>query len=505
LVNNLANNGFSSSSESVQQLDLTSAVIGASFAALPASSISSSSVLDLTTLEGQPDSVAVIQNLYENVTLEDGATVLESLGPSSLSVYDNGAQRPGTLGPGSFNCVSLQPGPTAQSLYCASSNNFSQLTANSGGVSLLSSVALPAGNGSFTGMVFSAGKVFTTTGLVIDVKAGQVVGTMPAQGPVAVDGDRVYWLDPSVSTYPGVTSSTQSTVAVRSFDASTLQSIDVRLVNVTKNDVTRIVASGEGRVAFRAGKQIYVVNPSISSSQAASISLIAPVDSSVPVVQAGSWISIYGQNLANATEVWNNDFPTSLGGVTVTVDKRPAYLFYVSPAQINVQVPDDSTLGLVTVVVNTPNGSVTSTVLLSSYSPALSLFDQKYVAGVIPTPNGSGAYGGGTYDLVGPVGQFSFQTRPVKVGEAIELFGFGFGPTSPAVPAGQAFVGSAPTDYQVPVTIGGVPATVLYSGLTEAGLYQLNVVVPKVDSGDQLVQATVNGNAVTPAAYVTVQ
>src|ERR1019366_6072554 len=70
---------------------------------------------------------------------------------------------------------------------------------------------------------------------------------------------------------------------------------------------------------------------------------IVPVYSSTPIIQPGSWASIYGIDLASATTLWNNDFPTSLGGTSVTIDNKPAYLWVVSPTQINLQVPDDST------------------------------------------------------------------------------------------------------------------------------------------------------------------
>src|ERR1019366_10304018 len=103
-----------------------------------------------------------------------------------------------------------------------------------------------------------------------------------------------------------------------------------------------------------------------------------------------------------------------------------------------------------------------------------------------------------TYDLIGPTNTFSFNTRPVKPGETLTVFGVGFGPTTPAVPAGKAFSGSAPTSNPVTITIGGVKANVSYSGITQAGLYQINVTVPNAASGDQPVQATVNG-VQTPA------
>ena len=232
---------------------------------------------------------------------------------------------------------------------------------------------------------------------------------------------------------------------------------------------------------------------------------IVPLDSSVPVIQPGSWISIYGTYLASAPATWNGDFPTTLGNTSVTVNGRPAYLWYVSPDQINAQAPDDSSVGpFFEVTVKTSNGTSTSRVTLSQFGPSLSLFDSRYVAAEILTPDGSGAYGGGTYDLAGPPGLFDFKTRAVKAGETLVLYGVGFGPTTPVVSAGMLFSGSAPTTNPVTVTVGGQPAEVLFSGIVAAGLYQINLVVPALPVGDQTIQASVGGvNA--PLAQVAVQ
>lgn len=225
------------------------------------------------------------------------------------------------------------------------------------------------------------------------------------------------------------------------------------------------------------------------------------------MIQPGSWVSIYGTNLANGTSIWNGDFPISVGGVSVTIDSKPAYLWLVSPTQINLQVPDDTTTGMVSVVVTTPSGTAASTVTLAQYGPSFSLLgDGKHVAGEIATPDGTGAYGGGTYDLVGPTGAFSFNTRPVKAGETLVLYGVGFGPTTPQVPAGKAFSGAAPTSAPVAITVGGVAANVAFSGITEAGLYQFNLTVPaNTGSGDQALQAVVNGVKTPAGPVVTVQ
>jgi uncharacterized protein (TIGR03437 family) len=232
-----------------------------------------------------------------------------------------------------------------------------------------------------------------------------------------------------------------------------------------------------------------------------------PNDGAVSAIQSGSWISIFGSDLASATALWNGDFPQSLGGTSVTIDNKSAYLWFVSPEQINLQVPNDAATGVVGVVVTTASGSASSTVTLATYAPSFSLLgDGKHVAGEIATPDGSGAYGGGTYDLVGPSNALSFNARPVKAGETLILYGVGFGPTTPVVPVGQPFSGAARTNNPVTVTIGGVSDPVTFVGISEAGLYQLNLTVPaNTGSGDLALQATVNGIQTPPGPVVTVQ
>jgi uncharacterized protein (TIGR03437 family) len=234
---------------------------------------------------------------------------------------------------------------------------------------------------------------------------------------------------------------------------------------------------------------------------------VVPIFSSVPVIQPGSWVSIYGTNLATGTFTWNGDFPISLGGVIVTIDNKPAYLWLVSPTQINLQVPDDSTTGPVSVVVTTTFGTAASSVTLAPYGPSFSMLDAKHAAGIILRSDGSGAYGGGSYDILGPTGtSLGYPTVAAKAGDTLELFGVGFGPTTPAAPAGKVFSGAAPTSTPVTITIGAVQASVAFSGITEAGLYQFNLTVPaNTGSGDQALQATVNGVQTPLGPVVTVQ
>jgi uncharacterized protein (TIGR03437 family) len=249
--------------------------------------------------------------------------------------------------------------------------------------------------------------------------------------------------------------------------------------------------------SIRNSVQIYQPPPAIS------LGGVVPVFSSATTIQPGSWVSIFGTNLAQSTTVWNGDFPTNLGGATVTINNKPAYIWYTSPGQINVQAPDDTTVGPVPVVVNVVGSTSSTTVTLGSYAPSFSLLNAKYPAALVVT-TGAGNSGGG-YDLIGPAGAFSFATRPVKAGETLILYGVGFGPTTSPVLAGHVFSGAATVPVLPQVTIGGVPVNVTFTGIIEAGLYQLNVVVPSAPSGDQPLQAKIGGVTTPSNVVLTIQ
>jgi uncharacterized protein (TIGR03437 family) len=209
-------------------------------------------------------------------------------------------------------------------------------------------------------------------------------------------------------------------------------------------------------------------------------------------ITSGSWVSIYGTDLSVTTRSWQisdfsgNKLPLSLDGVSVTINGRAAAVSFVSPGQVNVQAPADSATGPVQLRVTNASTSTTSTAMLQDYAPGFFTFQGKYIAAV----HTDGAF-------VAPVGYLgnSVVSRPARPGEVILLFGTGFGPTTPAVPAGQVFFGAAPlTDTsQLHVRIGGAPATVQFAGIVAAGEYQFNVVVPVASDGDQSIVADIGG------------
>jgi uncharacterized protein (TIGR03437 family) len=222
---------------------------------------------------------------------------------------------------------------------------------------------------------------------------------------------------------------------------------------------------------------------------------VVPLFSAINTIQPGEWVSIYGTKLAAETLLWNGDFPTTLGGTSVEIDGKPAYLEFVSPGQINVQAPDDTARGTVSVVVHTAAGSATSSVTLSDFGPSFSLLDSVHVAAIIVRSNGSGAYGGGSYDILGPTGNsLGYPTVAAKAGDIVELFGVGFGPTAPVVPAGEAFSGAAAVTSPVSLYINNVSVNPIFVGLSGTGLYQINLIVPAgIGAGDVPLQMTVGG------------
>uniref|UniRef100_Q022A7 Glycosyl hydrolase n=1 Tax=Solibacter usitatus (strain Ellin6076) TaxID=234267 RepID=Q022A7_SOLUE len=188
--------------------------------------------------------------------------------------------------------------------------------------------------------------------------------------------------------------------------------------------------------------------------------------------------SIFGTNLASQTAVADQlpPLPFTLGGTTLTIGGNIVPLFFVSPGQINFQVPFLSVTGPTTVPLLIQQGTLSSTVNVRIQPTAPALF----TANAQGTGQGSVLIAG-TASLAAPAGKFP-GSRPVKPGEYISIYCTGLGdvnirPTlgspSPSQPVASTL--ATPT-----VTIGGIPATVSFSGLAPGfvGLYQVNVQIP---------------------------
>jgi len=175
----------------------------------------------------------------------------------------------------------------------------------------------------------------------------------------------------------------------------------------------------------------------------------------------------------------------------------PAYVYYISPSQIDFLPPSSLPLGPVQVQ-TTNNGftSAATAVQAQAFAPAFFLFGGQYVA----------ALHSDNVSLVGPTTLFpNGLATPAKPGEEIVIFGTGFGPTNPPVADGKLVTAPLQVANSVAIWIDNVSAQVVSAVLTEAGLYQFNVVVPPAASnGDLLITAQVGGYSSPGSVYVTV-
>jgi uncharacterized protein (TIGR03437 family) len=238
------------------------------------------------------------------------------------------------------------------------------------------------------------------------------------------------------------------------------------------------------------------------AAPAVTVASVVNAGSFQPGIASGAWISIFGANLSQSTYLWqasdivNGALPTSLQGVSVTVNGLPGYVDYVSPTQINALAPDDATLGPVPVQVTTAGQtSNVLTVQKSQFAPAFLTLNGTYVAALHAD-----------YSLIGAPNLLpGTVTTPAQPGEIILMYGVGFGPANPPQPSGQLIAMATPLANAVQVTIGGQTASVAYAGLVESGLYQFNVTVPNLPNGDAAVVATIGGVSTQTGVALTVQ
>jgi len=227
-------------------------------------------------------------------------------------------------------------------------------------------------------------------------------------------------------------------------------------------------------------------------------------------IAQNTWIEIYGAALAPASVgagglTWSSapsfatgQMPTELQAISATVDNKPAYIYYVSPVQVNVLTPLDSTIGTVAVTVN--NGGTASaafTVNLQAVSPGFLRFsDGIHIAAEHAD-----------YSYLGPASMSvpGYTFTPATPGETVLLFGDGFGlPVSTLTAGSDVQTGALPTPWPQ-VTIGGATAVVKYAALISPGLYQINVVVPSTAAnGDNQVIATYGGATSPTGAMIPV-
>src|SRR5271156_2859185 len=222
------------------------------------------------------------------------------------------------------------------------------------------------------------------------------------------------------------------------------------------------------------------------------ITLVVNAEGGVPPIAPNTWVQINGSNLGPAgdTRTWgNSDFvggqlPTSLDGLSVTVNGVPAYVYYISPTQVNILTPPNAISGSVPVQVS-DNGAISANFMVQAQAQSPSFFvfgGGPYIAAT----HGNGSY-------LGPTSLYPGLTTPAQPGETIVMYANGFGSTSTPVVSGSETQSGTLSPMPV-ITIGGVTATVTFAGPVAPGEFQFNVVVPpSLGNGDQATVAMYNG------------
>ena len=200
-------------------------------------------------------------------------------------------------------------------------------------------------------------------------------------------------------------------------------------------------------------------------------------------IAPGSLVSIFGSALSNGTlGAASFPLPTTLLSTSVTMNGVAAPLIYVSPDQINLQVPFEISGSSAQILITTGAGpSAPVNVPVATAQPGI-FFSTVSGAGVI-LQNATGAL---------------TAVQPARAGDFLQIYATGLGAVAPAGLSGFAAPASPPaqTSIRPQVTIGGQPATVVFAGLAPgfAGLYQVNVQVPAgIPPGIQNVTLTING------------
>jgi uncharacterized protein (TIGR03437 family) len=212
-------------------------------------------------------------------------------------------------------------------------------------------------------------------------------------------------------------------------------------------------------------------------------------------VAPGSYVAIFGSSFSTQQGIsaLATPLPTALGNTSVLVNGAAVPLNFVSPGQINVQIPFNTPVGTANLQIN--RGNLSSAVQLlgiATYSP-----------GIFP---GVAANGGTVFHS-----NFSYVTAaaPAKAGEILIVYATGLGPVDAAIGPGQpAPSATLVNTLQNPVvTMGTANAALSFSGLAPnlVAVYQVNFQVPTNMTPGNYNLTFTSGGVVSNAVVVPVQ
>jgi uncharacterized protein (TIGR03437 family) len=190
----------------------------------------------------------------------------------------------------------------------------------------------------------------------------------------------------------------------------------------------------------------------------------------------GSLVSLFGTGLAASKATASTvPLPDSIADVSVTFSGIKAPLQFVSPGQINLQVPWRVPPGITDIVV-TASGHTSAAfgAHVGPVSPGIFTISSGWGQALAINSDGTIA---GDYGSIPGV-----QTEPATVGNTLMILATGLGLVTPAITDGAASSDQERTTVATPtVLVKGFPAVVTFSGLSPqfVGVNQINIVVPE--------------------------
>jgi hypothetical protein len=441
---------------------------------------------------GETGTDAITVQLAAN-TSGASRTATISAGGQSVSITQADQSCSYSLSAGPFT-LSAVGGPITTNLTTAAGCPWNLSTQNPSAVSITSALS-GSGNTTITATVGPNLSLNSRTLFISIGNGSQVVG-------INQDGTCSFTFTP-VSVSPAFASSASSVAVTASASACqwnasstntswlTISSGSSGTGNGTINYIVGANTGPARSAAIKIGTYSFAVNQAAAPVNIASITNAASF--AAPPLAPASDASAFGTNLAQSNFSPNTlPWPTNVQGTTVSVNGTLAPISFISPTQINFQIPAGTATGTATVIINN-NGSPSNTFMLSIVAAAPGIFSI------------------GNPDLT-----FNNANNPIIVGTTASIYFTGAGVTTPTVPDGT---GNPSSPLAVPnaattVTINGgtavftAPVTLapqccqipgyLYPVTGNVGIAVARVFVPGLANGTYPVVVTTNGVASVP-------
>jgi uncharacterized protein (TIGR03437 family) len=240
----------------------------------------------------------------------------------------------------------------------------------------------------------------------------------------------------------------------------------------------RVTVTGDGGTSNALTYTIVLAGPATRSAG------VRNAASSLPAIAPGTLIAIFGSNLATSTAQFSAaPLPLSLGTTSVSINDTPAPLLYVSPGQVNAQVPYETKVGTAKLVV-TSNGVSSPAVNfeVAATGPGVFMQENKHLLAL---------------NLAD--GKLNGSQTPARPGQYVTAYLTGQGLVDPPVTTGDVAPASP---FSMPVAlvqikIGGSLADIQFAGMAPGyiGLMQMNILIPDVPPGEQSFDVSIGGVA----------